>query len=506
MRQNVNIGQEKNLQVKPKLKKSRYTVAILASFLVGIFCGVSINIAPIISFILILTIIVMIFKMHLNKTQRLFLYIFLGLILGLTYYRLWDWHEKLATLPFGNTRIKTSIVEQPKIDNGKQQLIVNYQKTKIMVETETYPKFSYGDIVLIEGKLENVLNIRPFNNFDYGNYLFKKGIHGQIKSPQKIVKVESGGNIIFKKIYQLGGKFNDAIVKVLPEPYASFQIGLLFGNKTNISDSLMSAFNRTGTTHIVAVSGYNVTIIISALALILARYSRKLTFYGTLFGILFFIILTGAGASVLRAGLLAALAAFARLSGRKPYVPILILVSATILILFNPYALKNDISFQLSFLAFVGLISISPVIEKNKFIATWPGIFKIAFCETMGAQILVLPILLYNFGTLSIIAPLANILVLSVIPVSMFLGFLTGFASLIWTNLASIIAILAYLVLKYIIIVVEKLSAIPWSAITLKTTEWWWIPCYYILIFLLIRYQNEKNLTAKTYLTNISKK
>jgi competence protein ComEC len=493
MQQKVNPHTKQDLVVGVKLGRSKYTIAILTCFLIGIFLG---DIISIDFKYLAIIIVVMFFAIYFfqeDKNKLLIFIAILGFILGLTYYNFCDYRENKKSLTYNqNITFNAKISERPVVSGSSQQIIVEFQNTNIIIQTERYPEYSYGDVLKIKGAIKDPKTIKPFNGFDYGNYLLKKGVRGQILKPDKIEKVGHDPNKITEKIYFLGDKFNESINKVLPEPYASFQIGLLFGNKTNIPDSLMSAFNRTSTTHIVAVSGYNVTIIITAIALILARYSRKLAFFGIIFSIVFFVILTGAGASVLRAGLLAGLVTFARTSGRRPYFPVLILFTAVILLLFNPYALKNDVSFQLSFLAFIGLVLVSPILENQKLIKSLPDIIKISLAQTLGAQIFVLPILLYNFGTLSFIAPLANILVLPFIPVLMLLGFLTGFAGLIYLKAGYLIGYVAYIFLRYIIVVVQNLSDLKFSATTISVTSWWWIPLYYIMIFIWLRYQNNK--------------
>lgn len=432
------------------------------------------------------------------KTHILIVISILAFVLGLTYYHYWDYRENQKTLTYNSqlTTDNTQIISKPEITNT-QKFIIKYQDTKILIVAPKYPAFHYGDVLKISGIIENPSEIEIYNDFNYGAYLLKKGIRGQIRNPEKIEIVGNAGNIIVKNIYKVGDAFEESLNKILSEPYAALQAGIILGVKRNIPDSLMSEFNRTGTTHIIAVSGYNVTIIIMFLAYYLMRFSRKISFFGSLFGIIIFVILTGAVSSVLRAGILMTLVLFAKYIGRRPYYPILILLVATIMILFNPYILKNDISFQLSFLAFTGLVYISPKIENFKIINKLPDLIKKAFSETMGAQIGVLPILLFNFGILSIIAPLANILILPTISTSMLLGFLGGLGGIIHIELGKLIGIFAWIILKYIIVVTEYLSKIPLAAVTLKTTDWWWMPVYYLIVFLWVSKLATKNRRTK---------
>jgi competence protein ComEC len=248
----------------------------------------------------------------------------------------------------------------------------------------------------------------------------------------------------------------------------------------------MSDFNRTGTTHIVAVSGYNLTIVITYIALFLGIFSRKLKFWGSVFMIVAFVIMTGAPASVVRAGILAGLVALGHFEGRRVKMTILLLLVAAVMLSFNPYALKYDISFQLSFLAFAGLVYLGPIIAKIKLIRSLPNILKSSFCETMAAQIFVLPILIFYFGRVSVVSPIVNILILWMIPTAMGLIFAVGLAGLIWLSFGQVVGYLGWLLLKYIIVVVESFSKIPWAAYELKTAEWWWMIIYYGVLGLII--------------------
>ena len=472
---------------------SKYVIGVLASFIVGLFLADKIPLGFGWAAGIIGGLIIGLILFWREQYYRLGLLIIITLILGLSYYHFWDWKENRKQLIYSNQiEILGTVVSKPEISND-QKLIIEYNNTKILVTTAKFPEYQYGDKLKITGTIENPAAMKPdATGFNYGQYLLKHGIRGLIKNPEKIEKIGTSGNIIVKLIYKAGDAFETSLNRILPEPYAAFQSGLLLGVKTNIPDSLMADFNRTSTTHIVAVSGYNVTIIIIFLAALLMRVSRRVSFWGTIVAIIIFIILTGAVASVLRAGILTALILIARYIGRRPYYPVLLLWVASAMLLFNPYALKNDVSFQLSFLAFIGLIFLSPKISELKIVNRFPGTIKTAFSETMGAQIMVLPILLFNFGILSIVAPLANILILPVVPTAMLLGFLAGVGGLIWIGIGKILADISWIVLKYIIAVVQNLSSLSFAAINIKTSDWWWIPIYFLLVIWWILRKNSR--------------
>ncbi|MEI6039840.1 MAG: ComEC/Rec2 family competence protein [Candidatus Berkelbacteria bacterium] len=486
--------------------RSKFTIGTLAGFLVGIFVAEWLTLNLWITGLLILIIAISIYIFWSRIWVRLALFCSLGLILGLFYTNFYI-QNQIQNKPIYDKEmvITGEIVGQPKIAPTKIQVVLKYEsaggRSKIQVDLPRYPEYSYGQVLRFRGKIEDPLKIKMIDNFDYGRYLLDKNILGIVKNPENVIALapprckrwEHLDKKIIKIVYSIGGSFQEILAKILPEPYASFQAGLLLGNRTTqIPDSLTSAFNRTGTTHIVAVSGYNVTIIISILALAFVGFGRKVSFWASLACIFIFVIMTGGSASVVRAGLLGGLVAWGRLEGRRANHLILILFTASVMLLFNPHQLLGDVSFQLSFLAFAGLMYISPVLESWLKFIKLPKFIGAIFTETMGAQIAVLPIIIYNFGIISVVAPLVNILVLPFVPLSMLLGFVAGIGGLIWLELGKWLAALAWILLKYIIVVVETFSNIPWAALAYKTVEWWWIPIYYILIIIMVN--NKKKI------------
>jgi len=485
-----------------ELGKSKFTIGVLAGFLVGIFVAswIPLDLWWISGIFLGLVVGLILFST--NLLYRFVFICLLSLFLGLGYFKIYDgFQAKYAPLYDQKIKIEGVISEPVQIKPTKTQAILAYRGTKILVDLPRYPEYKIGDQLSFEAEIQDPKTIPVVENFSYGNYLLNKNIRGMVKIPENLTIIAPSGckwclsqikYRFLRSIYGVGESFQEVLFKVLPEPYASFQAGLLLGNRvTKLPDSLTSAFNRTGTTHIVAVSGYNVTIIISVLALCFALISRRFSFLATLTSIIIFIILTGGSASVVRAGILGGLVAWGHLEGRRINHLILILFVASVMLLFNPYQIHGDVGFQLSFLAFAGLIYISPMLQNLKIIEKIPSVARTVLTETLAAQIAVLPVLIYNFGIVSLVAPIVNILVLPVIPLSMLLGFITGITGLIWMWLGKIVGLIAWVLLKYTIVIVETFSRLPWAAITLKSSEWWWIVIYYLIIFFWLK--NNKN-------------
>jgi len=482
---------------------SKFTIGTLAGFLVGIFVAEWLTLNLWITGSAILLVVVSIYIFWPRIWVRLVLFCVVSIFIGLGYTNWYVLNQSKHILIYNQEMIITGeIVGQPKIAPTKIQAILKYKSMKILVDLPRYPEYGYGQVLSFRAKIEDPLKIKMIDNFNYGQYLLDKNILGTVKNPENVTVLTSWrckwwsclDKKTLKIVYNIGTKFQEILAKILPEPYASFQAGLLLGNRTTqIPDSLTSAFNRTGTTHIVAVSGYNVTIIISILALAFVAFGRKFSFWASLTCIFIFVVMTGGSASVVRAGLLGWLVAWGRLEGRRTNHLILILFTASVMLLGNPHQLLGDVSFQLSFLAFAGLMYISPVLENAIKFIKLPKFIGAIFTETMGAQIAVLPIIIYNFGIISVVAPLVNILVLPFVPLSMLLGFVAGIGGLIWLELGKWLAALAWILLKYIIVVVETFSNIPWAALTYKTVEWWWIPLYYVLILVLVNNIKQKD-------------
>lgn len=464
-----------------KIGLSRFVLGFLGAFSVGIFFGDLIFLPYYYFLILALVLIFLAIICFPKKLILLILVFVIGLSLGLTSYRHFDAKEHSKNIDYAKKETIDLIVETSLTKGSYQQLIGDYKNTKILVQANLYPTYRYGDSLKVTGKIEDPSSIK-INEFDYGNYLLKKQIRGLVKNPDKIEIIGWQGSRVVAAILTIGDKFQAVLNKVLPEPQSTLMIGLIIGLKQQLPDSVATAFQRSGLSHVTAVSGYNVTIVIIWIAFLLTYISRRVVFPGTILATIIFVILSGAGASVMRAGILAVLVLIGKFIGRKVYYPILILLVADLMLILNPYALKNDISFQLSFLAFIGLLVLSAPLTENRYIQNIPENFRKVLAETLGAQILVLPILIHNFGLVSIVAPVANILVLPLVPITMLIGFLTGVAGLIWLKLGLLLADVAWIFLKYILIVVESFSKFSWAAVTLKNTEWWWIPVYYLLI------------------------
>ncbi len=333
-------------------------------------------------------------------------------------------------------------------DKVKYTICVSGISGRILVNAPRYPVYKYGDKLFIRGKIERPEKIE---GFDYDNYLMRYEIYGIVYRASVSLRKEGGG--LLKLIYFGKQKFEKRLFEVFPEPTGSFLAGLLLGSRRGIPVDLMEQFNATGLTHIIAISGYNITLIIVLVGALFKTLSRRVRVVFSAIFVIGFVFLVGASAAVVRAGIMGLISLMALYFGRNYFVWIALIASAFFMNFWNPKILVYDVGFQLSFLATVGIIVFVPVFEK--WFSRFGGGFgvKEALIMTLAAQVFTLPVIVLNFGRFAWISPLSNILVLPLIPWAMLFGF---FGVLFGKSLG----VFAYLILKLIVFIVGVLSQI----------------------------------------------
>ncbi len=220
---------------------------------------------------------------------------------------------------------------------------------------------------------------------------------------------------------------------------------------------------------------------------------RNQAFYFVLIILILYITMIGAPASAVRAGIMAGLLLLAQKVGRLRSANRAVVFAATIMLLINPLLLKSDVGFQLSFVAVLGIIYLKPIFDQK--ISKWPNPYflKDILTMTLAAQLSTLPILIFHFGRLSLISPLANLLIVPLLPLIMISGIILVFSGLIWLPLAKIIAWPAWLLLSYVIKIIDYLSLFPIPAIEFEKVSLIILSLYYpILLFFIWRNIKEQ--------------
>lgn len=352
---------------------------------------------------------------------------------------------------------------------------------KILITTQSYPIFYYGETLEVKGKIKLPEN---FDDFDYRTFLAKDQIFTVMGFPKiqkgelSLNKSESLKILIFENIFRLKSKFQASIQKSVSEPNAAFISGILLGSRGNIPQDLKDNFAKTGTTHILAISGYNITVLAVVVSwFFLLFLNRKTAFWLSVFAILIFTILTGASASVSRAAVMGALVLTAQNSGRLYDSKNAMILAAATMVWHNPMSLRFDIGFQLSFLATAGILFVAPIFEK--YFEKFPNLWKLkeTFIGTLSAQLMVLPLILFYFHNFSLVALPVNLAILPFIPYAMLLGFLSGIGGIMWGWLGFVFGLFAWLVTSFEILVINLFAAIPYASLGV------FIPWHAVLIF-----------------------
>ncbi len=291
---------------------------------------------------------------------------------------------------------------------------------KVLVKASRYPEFHYGDLIIVNGAVK-----KPEPE-SYAQYLAKEGMSAVVPYPKLDLTAENQGVPFKSFLFNLKNSIVDEFGKVLPSEESAFLSGLVAGERSDFSADFKSAMQTSGTTHLVALSGYNVTIIVlGAMAIFTTFLKRKTALIFTSFFLISFVLMTGAEASVVRAAVMGALMIIARESGRIFNVRNAVVLAGLIMVLLNPKVLVFDAGFELSFLALLGIIYLKPAFQKVFRMKEGSGVlsWRENLLTTSAAQLMVAPILIQSFGNLSPISLISNVLILELIPFTTALGF-----------------------------------------------------------------------------------
>ena len=349
-----------------------------------------------------------------------------------------------------------------------------WEKTSgaVLVYVPQSSSYKYGDLLQVEGKLKTPPKL---GDFDWREYLAHKGIHSLMNYPGQIELLASGqGAKPLEWLYGLRNRMSQALDNALPEPQSALAQAILLGKRSSIPDDLNQSFFRTGTTHIIAISGLNLSIaagIVLSFAVWLFGRRRPTYFWLALGAVWGYAALTGLQAPVLRAAIMGSLWLFADYIGRPRSALPALLLAAAVMIGIHP-SILGDVSFQLSFASMAGLILLTPRFQglgRNAFgigdEARTPGTFVIdSLSVTLGAIFATLPIIVFYFHQISLVALPANLFILPAVPGIMGTSAIVAVIGLFAAPLAWVLGWVAWLFLSYMIWVVGFFSALPFAS------------------------------------------
>ena len=311
------------------------------------------------------------------------------------------------------------------------------------------------------------------------------------------------GNPIRAVIHNLSAKAHQTLQNLFPSPEADLLDGILLGRDQGLSPDLQEAFRRTGTTHIIAISGFNIAILAGLFSSISTRIlGRK---WGALIAIVAisgYTLLVGGNAAVVRAAIMGTLGVLGGMFGRRQNGLNSLGIAATGMILITPNVLW-DIGFQLSIAATLGLVLYAQPLEQ-KFVLfasrnmpedqaqKMVGPVSEFFLFTLAAQAMTLPIIAYHFGGISWIAFIANPLILPVQSMVMILGGLTLLAGLLLPGLGQFFAMIAIPFVSYTIGMVNWLARLPGGNLILPDFHALWLVLFYVVLFVVTLFPREQ--------------
>lgn len=353
------------------------------------------------------------------------------------------------------------------ITRGKKA--VKAEGTLLATDYGSWPPLHYGDEVTVTGVLQ-VPGI--IDTFDYTQYLAVHGISAVVPRAKVRRTLTNAVQPSFARTYAMFGLLYDwreavenRIGMVFPEPHGSLLAGLLTGTRRGLPKNLSDDFRTAGLTHIVAVSGYNVTVILSIFGSFLFWLPLKKRFLPLALGALGFAVFTGGSPPVVRAAIMGVLGLLALQTERVATPRLIVLWTAVIMLIPNPMMLWHDASFQLSFLAVIGLMELSPYLKKIFVHVPETLGIRDSLTATVAAQIATLPISMIIFRQLSLVAPVTNILVAPLIPLAMLTGSLATLLSVVWMPLGLLVGYLGWLLLQMILWIATVGAHVPLAAL-----------------------------------------
>ncbi|MEZ0286872.1 MAG: ComEC/Rec2 family competence protein [Candidatus Paceibacterota bacterium] len=323
-------------------------------------------------------------------------------------------------------------------------------KGRVLVRADRYLPVRFGDEIHITSTLEKP---EPFEGFNYPLFLERDGIFAIAPRAEVSVISSSRNFSLVAGLAELRHTFERSIGKYVPEPEGSFLCGLLFGSKRAIPTDVSDALKATGTSHLVAISGANITFIVSIALSLLPVSNRTFQAVTVILLSTWLTLLSGSSSSVTRGAVIASMNAVVKASGRRAWALPGIILAASVMLLFNPLLLISDPGFQLSFAAYGGLLMFGNVLQKASTKLALPTWMAGSFSETGAASLGTAPLTLLS-GSFALRGLVINPLVLWLIPPATALGFvLLGFS---WfPPLATVLGIAAWAILHFALWIIK---------------------------------------------------
>lgn len=373
------------------------------------------------------------------------------------------------------------------------KIVRNNKKILINIKmSQDIPSMKYGDSLYIEGEFKQPEEARNYKGYNYKQYLKTKKIIGTVELEKAKILKSSNGSFI----HNIQKYIRDTINGTLTDEEGNLLLAILLGDKDKLSEDIQESFKTSNLSHMLAVSGAHVSYIILGLTYVLQNsiIGKKNGKIVCIIFLLAFMAITNFTPSVTRACIMAILTLFSSIIYRKSDVYTNISVVALITLIFNPYSLL-DLGFQLSYGGTIGIIIFIKRIQEKKSNSKVINYIKQMALVSIYANIIIIPIMMYHFNTVSFTFIISNIMASPILGIIVITGFLFIIASITVKPLTRLIAIFIKPILSILIKISQICSKLPFSNILVVTPYMFNVISYYAIILYCIK--SKKNNKCK---------
>ena len=403
-------------------------------------------------------------------------------------------YSKINDMPIKEMVTITSDIQEKEYKKVCTAKIVRNNK-KILINikmSQDIPSIKYGDSLYIEGEFKQPEEARNYKGYNYKQYLKTKKIIGTVELEKAKILKSSNGSFI----HNIQKYIRDTINGTLTDEEGNLLLAILLGDKDKLSEDIQESFKTSNLSHMLAVSGAHVSYIILGLTYVLQNsiIGKKNGKIVCIIFLLFFMAITNFTPSVTRACIMAILTLFSGIVYRKSDVYTNISVAALITLIFNPYSLL-DLGFQLSYGGTIGIIIFIKRIQEKKSNSKVINYIKQMALVSVYANIIIIPIMMYHFNTVSLTFIISNIMASPILGIIVITGFLFIIASITVKPLTRLIAIFIKPILSILIKISQICSKLPFSSILVVTPYIFNVISYYAIILYCIK--SKKNNKCK---------
>ncbi len=372
-----------------------------------------------------------------------------------------------------------------KIEKSKKYLL-NIKKSKEM-------NIKFGDYIKINAKIEQPSKARNYMGFDYQKYLKSKKIIATIIDVENVEILDVNKANIEKNIFNsVRNNIKKIMYKLLPKDAKELVVGMMIGDKEELDANITENFKNSNLTHMLAVSGAHISYVILGLNLILKKISNRFKKIFIIFFLIFFVGVTNFTPSVQRASIMAILLLISTMLYKSQDTYTSIAFSGLIILIINPYSFF-DIGFQLSFGGTIGIVLMyNNLVKRFKTNGKLKGYIVSSICVSVCANLIIIPIMAFDFNTVSLTFWISNLLAGPFLGVIIILGFCMYLISFVIFPVAKIISIPLKYLIYILLVIVKYCSKIPFSSITIRTPYIFEILIYYIVLYLSFNYAKIK--------------